>query len=116
MWHKSNFAEIINNSNKCICCPLVVGGWTQEDPSCLVEQFCSEYNEWRTAARMLKNRGAVAVGTLSGQIYAVGGEDSIRCYNSVERWVDTAVHVVFPVRFSSEVTCLAKPIFLAFHL
>ncbi|XP_024909225.1 kelch-like protein 20 isoform X2 [Cynoglossus semilaevis] len=65
---------------------FVVGGWTQEDPSCLVEQFCSEYNEWRTAARMLKNRGAVAVGTLSGQIYAVGGEDSIRCYNSVERY------------------------------
>ncbi|XP_068994777.1 kelch-like protein 20 [Embiotoca jacksoni] len=65
---------------------FVVGGWTQDDPSCLVEQFCPEYNEWRTAARMVKNRGNVAVGTLDGKIYTVGGEDNVRCYSSVERY------------------------------
>ncbi|XP_059193672.1 kelch-like protein 20 [Centropristis striata] len=65
---------------------FVVGGWTPDDPSCLVEQFCSEYNEWRSAARMVKNRGKVSVGTLGGLIYTVGGEDKIRCYSSVERY------------------------------
>ncbi|GAA6218660.1 kelch-like protein 20 isoform X1 [Lates japonicus] len=65
---------------------FVVGGWTQDDPSCLVEQFCPEYNEWRTAARMVNNRGNVAVDTLDGKIYTVGGEDNIRCYSSVERY------------------------------
>ncbi|TMS03231.1 Kelch-like protein 20 [Larimichthys crocea] len=63
---------------------FMVGGWTQDDPSCLVEQFCPEFNEWRTAARMVTKRGNVAVGTLDGMIYTVGGEDSIRCYSSVE--------------------------------
>lgn len=67
------------------CFVLAVGGWTQDDPSCLVEQFCPEFNEWRTAARMVTKRGNVAVGTLDGMIYTVGGEDSIRCYSSVER-------------------------------
>ncbi|XP_044053723.1 kelch-like protein 20 isoform X1 [Siniperca chuatsi] len=65
---------------------FVVGGWTQDDPSCLVEQFCPEYNEWRKAARMVNNRGNVAVGTLDGKIYTVGGEDNVRCYSSVERY------------------------------
>ncbi|XP_041854687.1 kelch-like protein 20 [Melanotaenia boesemani] len=65
---------------------FMVGGWTQDDPSCLVEQFCPEYNEWRAAARMVNSRGCVAVGTLDGKIYAVGGEDNIRCYSSVERY------------------------------
>lgn len=64
---------------------LAVGGWTREDPSCLVEQFCPEYNEWRTAARMISSRGSVAVGTLDGEVYTVGGEDNVRCYSSVER-------------------------------
>nr|XP_043881671.1 kelch-like protein diablo isoform X1 [Solea senegalensis] len=65
---------------------FVVGGWTWDDPSCLVEKFCPEYNEWRAAARMIKNRGAVAVGTLGGKIYTVGGEDNVRCFSSVERY------------------------------
>ncbi|KAM7391213.1 hypothetical protein PAMP_021917 [Pampus punctatissimus] len=65
---------------------FVVGGWTQDDPSCLVEQFCPEYNEWRAAARMINNRGNVAVGALDGKIYTVGGEDKVRCYSSVERY------------------------------
>ncbi|XP_051278748.1 kelch-like protein 20 isoform X1 [Dicentrarchus labrax] len=65
---------------------VMVGGWTRDDPSCLVEQFCPEYNEWRTAARMVNNRGNVAVGTVDGNIYTVGGEDHIRCYSSVERY------------------------------
>lgn len=64
---------------------LVVGGWTPDNPCCLVEQFCPEYNEWRAAASMVNNRGSVAVGTLDGEIYTVGGEDNIRCYSSVER-------------------------------
>ncbi|CAJ1069526.1 kelch-like protein 20 isoform X1 [Xyrichtys novacula] len=65
---------------------FIVGGWTQEDPSCPVEQFCSEYNEWKSAARMVNSRGGVAVGTLEGRIYTVGGEDKVRCYSSVERY------------------------------
>ncbi|XP_028313999.1 kelch-like protein 20 [Gouania willdenowi] len=65
---------------------FMVGGWSPDDPSCLVEQFLTEYNEWRTAARMVRPRGGVAVGTLGGKIYTVGGEDNIRCYNSVERY------------------------------
>nr|XP_020453919.1 kelch-like protein 20 [Monopterus albus] len=65
---------------------FVVGGWTQDDPSCLVEQFCPEYNEWRTTARMVNNRGTVAMATLDGMIYTAGGEDDIQCYSSVERY------------------------------
>lgn len=67
------------------CSVPAVGGWTPDDPSCLVEQFCPEYNEWRAAPRMVNSRGKVAVGTLEGQIYTVGGEDAVRCYSSVER-------------------------------
>ncbi|XP_040010042.1 kelch-like protein 20 isoform X2 [Xiphias gladius] len=66
---------------------FVVGGWTQDDPSCLVEQFCPEYNEWRTAARMVHSRGNVAVGSLDGMIYTVGGGDNVRCYSNVERYI-----------------------------
>ncbi|CAN9512930.1 unnamed protein product [Ophioblennius macclurei] len=65
---------------------FVVGGWTPDDPSCLVEQFSPEYNEWRMAARMVHSRGGMAVGTLDGKIYTVGGEDTIRCHSSVERY------------------------------
>ncbi|XP_074526542.1 uncharacterized protein LOC141790520 isoform X2 [Halichoeres trimaculatus] len=65
---------------------FMVGGWTQEDPSCPVEHFCPEYNEWKSAARMVNSRGGVAVGTLGGRIYTVGGEDKVRCYSSVERY------------------------------
>ncbi|KAJ3604553.1 hypothetical protein NHX12_029293 [Muraenolepis orangiensis] len=65
---------------------FVVGGWTPEDPSCLVEQFCPEYNEWRVAAPMVNRRGNVAVGTLDGKVYTAGGEDSLRCYSNVERY------------------------------
>uniref|UniRef100_A0A3B4B7L3 Uncharacterized protein n=1 Tax=Periophthalmus magnuspinnatus TaxID=409849 RepID=A0A3B4B7L3_9GOBI len=60
------------------------GGWSTQDPSCQVEQFCSEYNEWRGAARMPTRRGGVAVGTLGGHIYTVGGEDHARRYSNVE--------------------------------
>ncbi|KAK2837966.1 hypothetical protein Q5P01_015178 [Channa striata] len=65
---------------------FVVGGWTQQDPSCLVEQFWPEFNEWRTATHLVNSRGQVAVGALDGQIYTVGGEDNVRCYSSVERY------------------------------
>lgn len=75
------YDEILSMSRSVV----VVGGWTREDPSCLVEQFCPEYNEWRTAARMVNSRGSVAVGTLDGKVYTVGGEDNVRCYSSVER-------------------------------
>lgn len=64
---------------------MVVGGWTREDPSCLVEQFCPELNEWRKAAHMTNSRGQVAVATLGGRIYTAGGEDNLRCHSSVER-------------------------------
>ncbi|XP_078141508.1 uncharacterized protein LOC144539638 [Centroberyx gerrardi] len=65
---------------------FVVGGWSQEDPSCRVEQFCPEYNEWRTAAPMVSHRGRVAVCSLDDNIYTAGGEDNVRCYSSVERY------------------------------
>ncbi|XP_029998962.1 kelch-like protein 20 [Sphaeramia orbicularis] len=65
---------------------FMVGGWTRDDPSCLVEQFCPEYNEWRNAARMVNRRANVATCALDGKIYTVGGEDNIRCYSSVERF------------------------------
>ncbi|KAJ0019892.1 hypothetical protein NQD34_007461 [Periophthalmus magnuspinnatus] len=65
---------------------FMVGGWSTQDPSCQVEQFCSEYNEWRGAARMPTRRGGVAVGTLGGHIYTVGGEDHARRYSNVERY------------------------------
>ncbi|XP_054628514.1 kelch-like protein 20 [Dunckerocampus dactyliophorus] len=64
----------------------MVGGWTKDDPSCLVEQFSTEFNEWRTASHMVNQRGNMAVGTLDGKIYAVGGEDNVRCYSNVERY------------------------------
>ncbi|XP_055367877.1 kelch-like protein diablo isoform X2 [Betta splendens] len=63
-----------------------IGGWTPDDPSCSVEQFCPEYNEWRKAADMIIRRGQVAVGTLGGRIYTAGGEDDVRWYSSVERY------------------------------
>ncbi|CAL8347349.1 unnamed protein product [Lota lota] len=65
---------------------LAVGGWTQDEPSCPVEQFYPEYNEWRMAAPMVNRRGNVAVGTLDGKVYTAGGQDSIRCYDNVERY------------------------------
>ncbi|XP_062418177.1 kelch-like protein diablo [Pungitius pungitius] len=65
---------------------FMVGGWTRDDPSCPLEQFRPECNEWRAAARMVIRRGKVAVAALGGQIYAVGGADHVRCYSSVERY------------------------------
>lgn len=64
---------------------MIVGGWTQEDPSCPVEQFCPDTNDWRAAAHMVNRRGQVGVGALDGRIYAVGGRDGVRCLGSVER-------------------------------
>lgn len=71
--------------NEAPCLVSAVGGWTRDDPSCRVEQFCPEYNEWRAAARMVNGRGKVAVASLDGRIYAAGGADHVRCYSSVER-------------------------------
>lgn len=74
---------------RCFSCSYfyrhTVGGWTHDDPSSSVEQFCPEYNEWRRAAALINCRGGVAVATLDGKIYAVGGEDAVRCYSNVER-------------------------------
>ncbi|TNN50705.1 Kelch-like protein 20 [Liparis tanakae] len=89
---------------------FMVGGWTPDDPSCLVEQFCPEYNEWRAAARMVNSRGKVAVGTLEGQIYTVGGEDAVRCYSSVERYTpdtDSWSADVAPLSSPRSGVCLA---------
>ncbi|XP_077570918.1 uncharacterized protein LOC144195272 [Stigmatopora nigra] len=65
---------------------FMVGGWTKDDHSCLVEQFCPEFNEWKSAARLLKQRGQVAVGAVDGEMYALGGEDGVQCCSSVERY------------------------------
>ncbi|XP_046871457.1 kelch-like protein diablo isoform X1 [Hypomesus transpacificus] len=64
----------------------IVGGWSQEDPSCPVEQFCPQYNEWHMMASMIQHRGNVAVGTLDGKVYTVGGDDNVSCFRSVERY------------------------------
>ena len=50
-----------------------------------MEQFCPQYNEWRMMASMIQHRGNVAVGTLDGKVYTVGGEDNVSCFSSVER-------------------------------
>ncbi|KAG7257045.1 hypothetical protein CRUP_005425 [Coryphaenoides rupestris] len=82
---------------------FAVGGWTRDDPACLVEQFCPEDNEWRPAAPMVHRRGNVAVGTLDGKVYAAGGEDGVRCYGNVERYdPHTAV-------WSVEIAPLSRP-------
>lgn len=40
--------------------------------SCSVEDFCPEYNEWRSAANMVSVLVSAAVGTLDSMIYTVG--------------------------------------------
>lgn len=64
---------------------FTVGGWTQTAPLCAVERFSSFYNEWRAMAPMLKRRGDVAVCSLGGMIFTVGGRDDVTCVKSVEK-------------------------------
>ncbi|XP_019908019.2 kelch-like protein 20 [Esox lucius] len=65
---------------------FIVGGWTPEDPSCPVEQFCPLENEWKNMASMTHHRGNVAVCSLQGNIYTVGGFDGVSYKSSVERY------------------------------
>ncbi|CAB1322313.1 unnamed protein product [Coregonus sp. 'balchen'] len=65
----------------------MVGGWNQEDPSCPVERFCPLENEWKNMASMINHRGNVAVCSLGGNIYTVGGSDGVTCKRSVESGV-----------------------------
>ncbi|TRY94991.1 hypothetical protein DNTS_004663 [Danionella cerebrum] len=63
----------------------VVGGWSKDDPSCPVEQFCPQYNDWVKTAPLLHNRHDPGVCALDGVIYTVGGSDNLTCLSSVER-------------------------------
>ncbi|KAL7844877.1 hypothetical protein SRHO_G00234160 [Serrasalmus rhombeus] len=70
----------------------VVGGWSKDSPSCPVQQFCSQYNEWKMTTPMLRHRGdagvcvCVCVCAMGGFIYTVGGADDLTCVSSVERY------------------------------
>ncbi|RXN30997.1 kelch 20 [Labeo rohita] len=55
----------------------VVGGWSKDDPSCPVEQFCPQYNEWKMTAPMIHQRSDPGVCALRGVIYTVGGRDEL---------------------------------------
>ncbi|KAL0979065.1 hypothetical protein UPYG_G00180090 [Umbra pygmaea] len=81
----------------------IVGGWTPEDPSCPVEQFCPLKNEWKNIAPMNHHRGNVAVCSLQGMIYTVGGSDSVSCKSNVERY-DPQTN-----KWSSDVAPLSSP-------
>lgn len=64
---------------------FTVGGWTPTAASCAVERFYPFYNEWRTVAPMLKRCGDVAVCSLGGLIFTVGGRNDITSVSSVEK-------------------------------
>ncbi|KAJ8377635.1 hypothetical protein AAFF_G00255440 [Aldrovandia affinis] len=64
----------------------VVGGWGFDDQTCPVERFCTENNEWRMTAPMIRHRGDAAVCSLGGLIYTVGGHDEFTCLSSVEKY------------------------------
>ncbi|KAF4098920.1 hypothetical protein G5714_020950 [Onychostoma macrolepis] len=72
----------------------VVGGWSKDDPSCSVEQFCPQYNEWKMTAPMLHHRSDPGVCALGGAIYTVGGSDDVTRLSSVERWLFTSTSVI----------------------
>lgn len=85
----------------------VVGGWSKDDPSCPVEQFCPQYNEWKMTAPMLHHRSDPGVCTLGGAIYTVGGSDDVTCLSSVERWPFTStsvIQIVFFVKCMKDLT------------
>ena len=69
----------------CVCVCVSVGGWSRDDPSCPVEQFCTQHNEWKMSAPMIRHRGDTGVCSLEGLIYTVGGYDDVTCMSSVER-------------------------------
>ncbi|XP_022532128.2 kelch-like protein diablo [Astyanax mexicanus] len=64
----------------------VVGGWSKDNPSCQVEQFCSQNNEWKMTKPMLRPRKDVGVCAMGGLIYIVGGADDFTCVTSVDRY------------------------------
>ncbi|XP_035643371.1 kelch-like protein 20 isoform X1 [Oncorhynchus keta] len=81
----------------------IVGGWTQEDPSCPVEQFYPLENEWKNMASMVNHRGNVAVCGLYGKIYTVGGSDGVTYKSNVDRY-DPQTNI-----WSNDVTPLSSP-------
>ncbi|XP_048115121.1 kelch-like protein diablo isoform X1 [Alosa alosa] len=64
----------------------VVGGWSKDDPLCPVEQFCTEYNEWKTTTPIMRHRRDAGVCAVGRFIYMVGGADEITCISSMERY------------------------------
>ncbi|KAK6313486.1 kelch-like protein 20 isoform X1 [Coregonus clupeaformis] len=89
----------------------IVGGWTQEDPSCPVEQFCPLENEWKNMASMINHRGNVAVCGLYGKIYTVGGSDGVTYKSNVERYdpqTNTWSNDVAPLSSPRSGVCLVE--------
>ncbi|XP_077087905.1 uncharacterized protein LOC143739353 isoform X1 [Siphateles boraxobius] len=82
---------------------FIVGGWTPTATSCGVERFYPLYNEWRTMAPMLKRCGDVAVCSLGGMIFTLGGRDDITSVSSVEKY-DPSTNL-----WSREVASLSSP-------
>ncbi|XP_029572234.1 kelch-like protein diablo isoform X3 [Salmo trutta] len=89
----------------------IVGGWTQEDPSCPVEQFCPLENEWKNMASMINHRGNVAVCGLYGKIYTVGGSDGVTYKSNVDRYdpqTNTWSNDVAPLSSPRSGVCLVE--------
>ncbi|XP_063067293.1 kelch-like protein diablo [Engraulis encrasicolus] len=64
----------------------VVGGWTPEDPTCTIEHFCAEYNEWKVTTPLFRNRKDAGICAVGEFIYMVGGADEMTCFSSVDRY------------------------------
>ncbi|XP_048045289.1 kelch-like protein 20 isoform X2 [Megalobrama amblycephala] len=93
----------IPNEKQLMDTMFIVGGWTPTVTSCAVERFYPFYNEWRTMAPMLKRCGDVAVCSLGGLIFTVGGRNDITSVSSVEKY-DPKTN-----QWSSEVASLSSP-------
>ncbi|KAL2100049.1 hypothetical protein ACEWY4_004443 [Coilia grayii] len=81
----------------------VVGGWSADDPSCPIEQFCTEYNEWKMTTPLMRHRRDAGVCAVGGFIYMVGGADEITCFSGMERY-DPSQSV-----WNSELPSLSSP-------
>src|SRR5262249_39825818 len=52
---------------------LVIGGYTDEGPTSIVEEYDTEQDRWTRRAPMPTPRGFLGAGAVAGKVYAVGG-------------------------------------------